>query len=161
MNSGTAFEANNLAQFDQGIALIRKDVEKGGYFYAAYRLVKPRQSTVPMIKTWRKWMAETAGHMAANGVTMPLYIKSDGEHIGSRPFGADDAHELFLRTYLGVDKDGERFKTRRGLTPQGAEEQRGKMLFAMDSHIAFCLERGIRITIPNDDEYAKLKREAV
>ncbi|MBJ54729.1 MAG: hypothetical protein CMQ46_05650 [Gammaproteobacteria bacterium] len=32
--------------------------------------------TVPMLRTWRGWMNETARHMAHMGCTMPLYIDS-------------------------------------------------------------------------------------
>mgnify|MGYP000218137650 FL=1 len=157
---GLGFEVGSIDQFDICVGKMRNEFLEGGYLKADYRLTKPRKNTVPMIKTWRGWMGETAKEMAARGITMPLYYDTKGIAHGRRPFNADDAHEMFIRTYLGVDEDNERFKTAiKGETDEEIQEQRGKMLHAMDRHIEFCAERGIFITIPNDDERAKLKRE--
>lgn len=111
---------------------------------------KGKVNTWPMKKTWRMWMRQTATWMAARGATMPLVIRADGSWHGSRPFNEQDAHELWVSTWLGVDQDGERFKT--------ADGDRGKMLFMMDKHLAWAAERGLKLTIPNDGEYVKLKR---
>lgn len=113
-----------------------------------------------MLKTWRKWMAETAAEMARRGCTMPLYIDSQGNRHGSRPFKADDAHDLFTATYLGTDENGKR-KTW-SLTDKDDEVQASKWdrLHAMDMHVIWCAERGIKLTIPDNSEYRKLQREA-
>lgn len=114
----------------------------------------------PMLKTWRKWMGETAAFMAAQGCTMPHYIDSKGKHHGKREFTGDDAHDLFTSTYLGTDENGKR-KTW-SLTDKDDEIQASKWdrLWAMDSHVTWCAERGIKLTIPDNSEYRKLKREA-
>lgn len=105
----------------------------------------------PMKKTWRMWMSEIAKHMADAGVTMPLMINKDGKIYGRRPFDEKDAHELFVRQFLGVDENGDRYKTASG--------DKGKMLNMMDEMISWATERGISLTIPGDGEYMKLKKE--
>ena len=109
--------------------------------------------TWSMKKTWRMWMSETGEFMASRGVTMPLMHSRDGKPWGSRPFNKDDAHELFVRKYLGVDAYGERYKTATG--------DKGRMLYMMDCHVGWAEEKGLALTIPNDGEYLKLKKESV
>lgn len=109
-----------------------------------------RANSWPMQKTWRMWMKETANWMAANGATMPLVMKHGKAHK-TRPFNEQDAHELFVRTYLGQDDNGDRFHTGAGA------DDRDKMLLMMDMHLAWATERGIRLTIPGDGEYIKLR----
>lgn len=107
-----------------------------------------RTNSWPMKKTWRMWMRETAEWMARNGATMPLCMRN-GQPWGSRPFSEQDAHELFVKTHLGVDANGERYKTASG--------DRGQMLHMMDKHLAWCTERGIMLTIPREGEYMQYK----
>ena len=95
-------------------------------------------------------MRETAEYMAANGATMPLMVKKDGTIWKSRPFDENDAHELFTRTWLGED-DGERYKTASG--------DKGEMLHMMDKHLAWAVEKGLKLTIPQDGEYMKWCQE--
>ena len=107
-----------------------------------------------MKKTWRMWMSETAEHMTRNGAFMPLCFKWDDElqrsiGHGRRPFTSTDAHELFVRTYLGEDDDGERFKTASG--------DKGEMVRMMDQHLVWCVSKGWELTIPMDGEYMKLR----
>jgi hypothetical protein len=113
----------------------------------------------PMLKTWRKWMDETAREMSRRGCTMPLYTDSKGVSHGTRPFKADDAHDLFTSTYLGTDEQGRR-KTW-SLTDKRDEVQasKGDRLWAMDMHVQWCLERGIKLTIPSNSEYRKLHQQ--
>jgi hypothetical protein len=106
----------------------------------------------PMKKTWRMWMSETAEWMTKNGATMPLAIKADGTVLGTRPFDANDAHELWVRQWLGVDANGERYKT--------ASDDKGQMLHMMNKHVQWAAERGLSLTIPRDGEYHKLSRES-
>lgn len=105
----------------------------------------------PMKKTWRMWMGETAKWMAQNGATMPLAIKADGTVFGARPFDANDAHELWVRQWLGVDANGERYKT--------ASDDKAQMLHMMNRHVQWAAERGLSLTIPRDGEYQKLNNE--
>jgi hypothetical protein len=113
----------------------------------------------PMLKTWMKWMSETAAHMSAQGCTMPLYIDSKGNHHGKRAFEQRDAHDLFTSLYLGTDEDGRR-KTW-SLTDKDGEIQasKGDRLHAMDQHVQWCAERGIKLTIPTNSEYRKLQQQ--
>jgi hypothetical protein len=117
------------------------------------------QGTIPMLRTWRKWMGETAAFMAARGCTMPHYIDSSGKHHGTRPFNADDAHELFTSTYLGVDEEGKRKSW--SLTSADTEVQAsmGDRLHAMDTHLLWCMEKGIKLTIPRKSEYQQLRNQ--
>lgn len=115
--------------------------------------------TVPMLRTWRGWMAETARHMAAMGCVMPLYIDSKGVPHGTRPFNADDAHELFTIQWLGCDEDGRRYSWAISNNPDVTVAPKSKRLYAMDKHVQFCAERGIKITIPRNGEYADGMRE--
>lgn len=105
----------------------------------------------PMKKTWRMWMSETAKWMAERGATMPLLVNAQGVAYKSRPFDANDAHELFVRQYLGVNEDGERYKT--------ATDDKAQMLHMMNLHIQWTAERGLSLTIPKEGEYMKLNGE--
>lgn len=116
--------------------------------YIIFSYTVGEKNSWPMKKTWRMWMTETATWMAANGASMPLVIKADGSMHGKREFNAQDAHELWVKTWLGVDSNGERYKT-----ASGDKEQ---MLYMMDKHLAWASERGLSLTIPNDGEYKKL-----
>ena len=97
--------------------------------------------------------------MAANGATMPLCISANGQNYGSRPFNADDAHELFTARWLGVDADGNRLSW----SKQGREGMRaatkGERFLAMQQHEDWATERGIILLNPRDSEYRQLERE--
>lgn len=136
-----------------------KDAEFPKYASDMYKLHKyvkwvPEFGEVnswPMKKTWRMWMTETAKWMASRGASMPLVIKADGSMHGKREFTAQDAHELWVSTWLGVDASGERYKTATG--------DKGNMLHMMDKHLHWAAERGLCLTIPKDGEYQKLSKE--
>lgn len=115
--------------------------------------------TIPMLRTWRGWMAETARHMAHMGCTMPLCIDANGNPHGSRPFNADDAHELFTMKWLGADEDGRRYSWSMSNSGELIQAPFSKRLYAMDKHVQWCAERGIKITIPRTGEYAEGMRE--
>ncbi|MDP1931930.1 MAG: hypothetical protein Q8L60_10780 [Gammaproteobacteria bacterium] len=115
--------------------------------------------TIPMLRTWRGWMGETARHMAAAGCTMPLYIDSNGVAHGKRPFRGDDAHDLFTSMWLGCDENGNRYSWSISSNPELTVAPMSKRLYAMDKHVAWCAERGIKITIPRTGEYAEGMRE--
>lgn len=128
---------------------------------AEFEATMPNESlgTVPMLRTWRKWMAETARHMAASGCTMPMYIDKHGEHHGRRPFNADDAHELFTSLYLGTDEHGRRKSWSLSSNDDEVQASMGDRLWAMDQHVIWCTERGIKLTIPRNSEYQKHREE--
>lgn len=115
--------------------------------------------TVPMLRTWMKWMAETAQAMSARGCKMPLYIDSSGKHHGERAFCQDDAHALFTSTYLGVDESGKRKSWSLSSADDEVQASMGDRLHAMDTHVQWCLERGIKLTIPRNSEYQSYRQE--
>jgi len=113
-----------------------------------------------MLNTWMMWMAETAEFMAWQGVTMPMYIRKNGEMVGSRKFEKRDAHDLFTSQYLGLDADGLR-KTwsRTSKVDEEIQASVGDRLFAMDTHKLWATEKGIKLTIKKNSQYMKLKAE--
>lgn len=110
-----------------------------------------------MARLWRSWMDSTAKFMAGNGVKMPLMIKSDGSWYGSRPFDANDAHELFTRQWLGVDENGVRLSWAKSGNQRKATK--GERFNALRKHENWCVEKGIVLFKPRDSEYEKLEQE--
>lgn len=112
-----------------------------------------------MARLWRRWMATTAQFMAARGCTQPLYIDPDGKHHGSRPFGPEDAHELFTAKWLGVGASGERLswskQGRDGMRPAN----KGERFHALRQHENWCTEKGIALFNPRYSEYQQLQQE--
>ena len=116
--------------------------------------------SINMLRTWRGWMKETAVWMQHRGCTMPMYINSQGDPKGSRPYNEKDAHEQFTGLYLGTDDQGRRKSwTMSKKDPDSVQASIGDRLWAMDSHLAWCTQYGIKLTIPNNSEYSKLKAE--
>jgi hypothetical protein len=113
--------------------------------------------TVPMLRTWRKWMTETAAEMNRRGCHMPMYVDHKGQPQGQRPMNGDDAHELFTSTYLGVDEQGRRKSWSLSDKEDEVQASMGDRLHAMDTHVQWCLERGIKLTIPRNGEYYKYR----
>lgn len=110
-----------------------------------------------MARLWRKWMAITAQYMANNGSVMPLMIQKDGSWYGSRPFDANDAHELFTRQWLGTDKEGNRLSWQK---KEGANiADKGQRFMAMMKHQNWCIEKGIDLPLPRDSEYHELQEQ--
>ena len=141
-----------------------------------------------LARLWRSWMATTAKFMAENGVTMPLMteVKSSeaseglrfhlerakeflgfGSSVivayGSRPFNADDAHELFTRQHLGVDENGRRLSWAKSIKPENKDKERaatkGERFNALRKHENWCIDRGITLFKPRDSEYNKLTEQ--
>ena len=110
-----------------------------------------------MAKLWRSWMAVTAKFMAGNGAKMPLMIKPDGSWYGSRPFDANDAHELFTRQWLGVDEAGVRLSWAKSGDQRKATK--GERFNALRRHEHWAIEKGIILFKPRGSEYEKLEQE--
>ena len=108
-----------------------------------------------LARLWRAWMATTAKFMAGNGAKMPLMTKDDGTWYGSRPFDSNDAHELFTRQWLGVDKDGERLSWAKSGKQRKATK--GERFDALRKHENWCIEKGITLFKPRESEYDKLQ----
>lgn len=118
------------------------------------------KGSVSMLRTWRGWMRETARHMAHKGCTMPMYYDSQGNPHGSRPFNEYDAHELFTTTYLGCDEEGRRKSWSMSGDPDTVQASKRDRLWAMDRHVEWAAERGIRLTIPQRGEYIEERKKA-
>lgn len=112
-----------------------------------------------MAQLWRAWMSTTATWMAAQGARMPLVIQIDGTNYGSRPFNADDAHELFTHRWLGADADGTRLSWSRAGRDGMRAATKGERFNALRQHEDWATERGIILLKPRDSEYARLERE--
>lgn len=110
-----------------------------------------------MARLWRAWMATTAKFMSGNGAKMPLMIKQDGSWYGSRPFDANDAHELFTRQWLGVDQEGVRLSWAKSGDQRKATK--GERFNALRKHEHWCIEKGIILFKPRGSEYEKLEQE--
>ena len=112
-----------------------------------------------MARLWRAWMSTTARWMAAQGATMPLAITSDGTNYGTRPFGPEDAHQLFTCQWLGVDMDGERLSWSKSGHDDMRAATKGERFIALQRHENWAVERGINLFRPRDSEYQKLHDE--
>lgn len=112
-----------------------------------------------MTRLWRAWMNTTAEFMAGKGVTMPLYIDSNGNFHGKRRFNSDDAHELFTAKWLGVDENGKRLSWSKCGRDGMRQATKGERFIALQRHELFCTERGIALLNPRDSEYQELARK--
>ena len=143
---GESFVVNSDAK-DKGFAVYAHDLY-AKHKHVTWTFTTGEKNSWPMKKTWRMWMSETAAWMAERGATMPLVVRADGSFSGSRKFTPEDAHELWVRTWLGVDENGDRYKT--------ASDDKAQMLHMMNRHVQWAAERGLSLTIPKDGEYKKL-----
>lgn len=100
-------------------------------------------------------MKVVADHMAANGVTMPLMINKHGKMHGSRPFNADDAHELFTSQFLGLDERGNRLSW--VMSEGDSTATKEQRYVAMTKLQAWCFDKGINLPIPRESEYQDIK----
>ena len=110
-----------------------------------------------MARLWRGWMASTAKFMSKNGVTMPLMINADGVTYSSRPFNAEDAHELFTRQHLGVDENGVRLSWAKSGDQRKATK--GERFNALRKHEEWASERGIILFKPRHSEYSEIEQQ--
>lgn len=111
-----------------------------------------------MARLWRAWMNQTAEFMADNGVTMPLMIDKNGKPYRTRPFSADDAHELFTHQWLGEDENGNRLSWSRAGREGMRPATKGERLHAMRQHEAWCIDKGIILFNPIESEYRELMK---
>ena len=110
-----------------------------------------------MARLWRAWMSTTAEFMAKNGVTMPLMVNVDGVTYSSRPFNAEDAHELFTRQHLGVDEVGVRLSWAK--SGEQRKATKGERFNALRKHEEWSSERGIILFKPRIGEYSDLIKQ--
>lgn len=109
-------------------------------------------ATAPMRRTFWLWMGETAEVMASRGVVRPI-MNGKGKVLFNRPINKDDCYELFMARWGGIDDDGNRESL------SNAKSKKGEMLHIMNSHLSWCTEQGIALTIPKDSEFSKLNKE--
>jgi len=144
----------NVSEYDFAVyAAIEDDDPFDGKDVVEVEFKSSKKPSQSMRALFRVWMAETAKFMADNGVTMPLYHRANGEACGIRPFDKNDAYELFMRTWGGLDDNGER------VSSSDKSGDKGRMLHIMDSHLAWAVEKGLSLTVPRDCEYDRLDRE--
>lgn len=112
-----------------------------------------------MAKLWRSWMATIAECMAANGAVMPLVMGKDGTYKATRPFNADDAHELFTYKCLGEDENGNRLSWSKTGHDGMRAATKGERWHAMRMVEQWATERGIVLYNPADSEYMQYLQE--
>ena len=112
-----------------------------------------------MARLWRAWMKPTSDFMAANGIKQPLMISIEGKHYGTRPFDENDAHELFTRQWLGVDKDGIRLSWAKKSNNGMRAASRGERFDALRRHEEWAIMKGIILYKPRGSEYERLEQE--
>lgn len=109
-----------------------------------------------MARLWRSWMSSIAEYMANNGAVMPLVMGKDGSYKKTRPFNAEDAHELFTYHCLGEDENGNRLSWSKSGHDGMRPATKGERLHAMRQVEQWALERGIKLFNPQDSEYNQL-----
>lgn len=112
-----------------------------------------------MSRLWYAWMSTTAEFMADRNVTMPLMYSSTRAPYGNRRFNAADAHELFTRQHMGVDKDGVRLSWSKKGHSGMRQATKGERWNAMFKHEMWAADKGIALFQPRDSEYRKLGEE--
>lgn len=118
---------------------------------AKVTVVKKCTRTLPMNKLWRKWTEQTADWMNRQGAKIEIKNK-DGKVIHSRSVSPQDAHDMFVMHWLGSDEENTREKTGR--------MQKGRMLYLMEKHSEWSVQKGLLLIYPSDSEYNKLKQES-
>lgn len=106
--------------------------------------------TIPMNKTWRMWMETTGEWLRARGVVIDIK-NGVGEIVLSKLITNEETHEYFVGHWLGRNENGEREKT--------SKMDKERMLYMMEKHEQWCIEKGIPIIIPRNSEYMSLKRK--
>ena len=130
-------------------AAIDEIVEAGGV--AKVVVTKKATRTLAMNKLWHGfWMPQTAEWMKSQGVKVEIK-NQNGDTISSRYPNAKDAHEMFVMHWLGLTDEGLRELTR--------DMQKGRMLYLMDKHSQWAVEKGLLLTYPSDSEYNTLKQQ--
>jgi hypothetical protein len=115
----------------------------------------PRTGRWSMARLWRAWMSTTADFMASRGVTIDVK-NAEGKVLHSRPFDAEDAHELFTAHWMGTDEDGTRLSWSRSGRDGMRAATKGERMDALRQHEAWCIEKGISLLNPRESEYREL-----
>lgn len=103
-------------------------------------------------------MSTTAEFMAGRGVTVDVK-NSEGVLLQSRPFDAEDAHELFTKQWLGVGGDGKRLSWSRTGREGMRAATRGERYDALRRHEQWAIEKGIALFQPRESEYRDCEAE--
>ena len=136
---------------------LERIISEGGEAKAV--ITRKSNGTIPMLRLWRMWMRDVAIHMAKRGRTMPMYIDEKGVNRGKRPFNENDAHVAYSHLCLGCDEIGNRLSW---CVKSDEYEGRkaasiGQKVKALDKIYQFAMEEGIKLRIPSNTEYQKLK----
>ncbi|CAI1768474.1 Uncharacterised protein [Serratia fonticola] len=108
--------------------------------------------TIPMNRTWRMWMETTGDWLRVRGVVVDIKSRG-GTVVLSRPITNEEVHDLMVGRHLGRDEHGERERT--------SKMDKGRMLYLMELHEAWCTEKGVPIVIPNNSEFMQLRQQQV
>ena len=149
---GAPVTTGNLESFFEGFV---KELDEHKVLIVSYQ--QASTGKWGMARLWRAWMSTTAEFMAKNGVTMPLMVNADGVTYSSRPFNAEDAHELFTRQHLGVDEVGVRLSWAKSGGQRKATK--GERFNALRKHEEWSSERGIILFKPRIGEYNDLIKQ--
>ena len=141
--------ANEGDQYPRLAESIEKILSDDGH--AKVTVVKKCTRTTKMNKLWRKWMQQTASWMNGQGARIEVKNKK-GILIHKRHINQQDAHEMFVMHWLGCTDEGLREMT--------AGMQKGRMLYMMDKHSEWAVQKGLLLIYPSDSEYNKLKQES-
>ena len=112
-----------------------------------------------LARLWRSWVSTVAKYMAANGVKMPLMLDHVGVQYGTRPFNADDAHELFTHKFMPVGENGQRLSWSKSGSKDSRAATKGERFHALRQLEIWSVERGITLLKPRDSDYVKLSNE--
>lgn len=137
---------NFMAESHKLNQLIHDIVVDGGE--ARVEVRKKATRSLSMNNLWWMWMEQTALWMRKQGVKYQL-TNQHGVVIFERELCSEDAHEMFVKHWLGTDEDGKRLET--------SKMQKDKFLYLMDKHSHWAVEKGLILTYPSDCEYAKAK----
>jgi len=146
--------AHTLAEVFNGI---QNQLNEDGFLIVTVQ--KPNTGKWGMARLWRQWMTTTAKFMAENGCTMPHYQTKSGDMVGSRPFNASDAHELFTSRWLGLDENGKRLSWSKSGDEDKRAATKGERFNAMRLHDQWALEKGITLLQPRGSEYEQLQNQ--
>ena len=134
---------------------LQDELKQGSYLILEVK--NPSIGKWGMARLWRSWMKSTADYMALNGAIMPHYQTIKGEIVGTRPFDANDAHELFTSRYLS-DANGNRLSW--GKTSDDKRvATKGERFNALRLHEEWALPKGVKLLHPKDSEYEQLLAE--
>lgn len=129
---------------------VERIVTSGGE--AKIVITKRSNGSLPLLRHWRALMKELAVIYQRNGVKMKIDFPN-GKQV-ERPFGPEDAHELFSYYLMPVDPETGLRKSwscdgRKGMKPAST----GERVQALEKLYAYAFDRGWKLSRFDDSEY--------